>query len=1109
MGRRFHANSTTWRRTIESGGAKLRLTRFEVVIALTLCCCLASESLAQFATPSTGGPCPSGPLPPGLHASVGGLVLDPTARRGQPGVTIVIENEFTGEQWERKTGPTGLFQVRNISPGCYRLSVNTRPFRPAVQEVVVPADPSQGDPEMMHVFASTATNSRTLYVSAAAIVLQLGTQEELTVTRERTMINSATEGSLGATFTRRDIEKLPLTNGRTLQSALEFVPGVVTTESTGTLAQFTAAGQRRFSNRLTIDGMEADLAVDLSASLGPAASGALPAAAISGGTQTLVPLAAVEEIKVHTTNAPSELARAPGANTAIITRAGSGRLTGSVFQDFRPHQLAASDWFANGGDQSLPKRENHLSDTGVSAGGPILANRVFFFATWEGQEFERRADVTVPVPSLSTRETAPAILRPLLDSFPVPNGGTIDPGLAEFGLAGFTHEFPAASALSVWTVRVDGNLSARHHVFARLNSGSSSGDALTRDDQLPRYSFTNTEATATRTMTMGFTSVLSSSMIHDVRANVSLHRGSLTASPAGYGHAQALSLADFVQPGASSADTFVFINLFPGPSGTLLSGQESTDATRQIQIVDTLSILKGRHEWRFGGDYLRLTASTTRPANQFSYRFASPINIAQSTSRLLTQDHLLPASVRIESWSAFAQDSFRFSPRLTLDYGVRYRVAPAPSSLTDTQPLLIEFETLPKFELLSRGLPLWNTSWTDVAPRVAMTWQMRTAAGRETTVQAGWNLTFDELANPGASAFGRGYPFVSERVLPSTVFPIPPDTLRAAFPGPLDQGDHSEYYSFPRNFRPPRTYAWHIGLEQALGAVQRLGLAYTGSSGRDLVYPYTDYVGESRPIVHAYSNAARSDSHGLLVEYVRRLPHGLEGHVAYSWRHTIDTDSGEPLDPQPPPDIVKPQQNRGSADFDRRHVLAGTVSYQLPPFRNGTIVHALSANWQLDLGVSLQSGGPFSVTLTRKLGSGAYTVRPDPVAGVEVWRSDPNVPQPQLNPHAFAIPNESRQGTLGRNTFRAPPVRQLDLALSRGISVRGHGTLRVRIDAFNVLNVANFGPQRHALDAPLFGQFYQTYADALGTGTLTYGGLTPLQQLGGPRAIQLGVRFDF
>jgi hypothetical protein len=101
------------------------------------------------------------------------------------------------------------------------------------------------------------------------------------------------------------------------------------------------------------------------------------------------------------------------------------------------------------------------------------------------------------------------------------------------------------------------------------------------------------------------------------------------------------------------------------------------------------------------------------------------------------------------------------------------------------------------------------------------------------------------------------------------------------------------------------------------------------------------------------------------------------------------------------------------------------------------------------------------------------------------------------------------RGTLGRNALRAAPLRQLDVALSRRFSLAGRVTLQTRVDAFNVLNVVNPAAPEARLTFANFGRPEQTRADALGTGSLTRGGLTPVHQLGGPRSIQFGVRVDW
>jgi hypothetical protein len=191
--------------------------------------------------------------------------------------------------------------------------------------------------------------------------------------------------------------------------------------------------------------------------------------------------------------------------------------------------------------------------------------------------------------------------------------------------------------------------------------------------------------------------------------------------------------------------------------------------------------------------------------------------------------------------------------------------------------------------------------------------------------------------------------------------------------------------------------------------------------------------------------------------------------------------------------------------------LQAAATYQVPGPRGPKALRSWLEDWQVDAVVSARSGAPVTVTGLRDLGYGAMNVRADLVPGVAPWIVDPASPGGRrLNPAAFVLSDvPTEQGTLGRNTLRAFPLHQLDLALSRSIRLGVRVMLRLRLDAFNVFNVPSFGPAFADVDSPTFGRPNQSYADALGTGTLTGGGLTPLQQVGGPRSLQIGARFSF
>jgi Carboxypeptidase regulatory-like domain/TonB dependent receptor len=1012
---------------------------------------------------------------------LGGVVRDPTGQIATD-VDIVVENELTGERFEARSTSIGTYAVYGLTPGRYTVSVNHDSL----------------------TFLRTDVHIRAGQKTGLDIELRVGRDERITVLTEGAAI-ALHDGAAGSRFSRQALDALPLSSGRTLQSMIAVVPGVVVTDATGTLAQFTAGGQRRFANRLTIDGMSADLAVDLTGpGVGQASTGSLPAFSTTGSTQTLVPLAAIGEMEIRTTNAPAEHQRAPGAQTAIVTRAGSDRLNASAFMDYRPNALAASDWFSNA-SSSAQKREVNFWNAGASLGGPVPlfdTPRLFYFASGERQRIDRPLTTTIQVPALSLRDKVAPALLPLLDAFPQPNGAEYSNGLADF-----TREFPVESKLSTVSLRVDGNVTDRHRLFTRINRGTSGGDEVDLVQQ-PRATFSHRETAMTNTATAGITSVFSSAT-HDLRVNVSTHEGTRTASPADYGSLGTLPL-DLLVPPEARNDAWVRVQVAGGPGGFTIDGRGAAGRQEQFQVADTWTWLKGRHEWRFGIDFRRLTTSTDPAAYRYSYRFLNqgPLPLARVG---VVVERALPSRSKRDTTAIFAQDSFRLTPRLTLNYGLRYSVRPAPQSVNDTHPLLLDFAALPELRPLPESSRLWKTSWTDLAPQVTSTYQLSNAPGRETSVRAGWSLVFDEVTSPGANAFGAGAPYVSRWSLSPPGFPVPANALSMTPPDPLSASDLADYYSFDSGLRSPRTHQWQVTLDQALGPVQRVGLAYVGAAARDLPYWHAyPFSGSSELRINAFSPDGRSEYHAMLAQYARRLSGGLQASLSYTWSHAIDLDSGDSLLPLPPPLLVPTFTNRGSSDFDRRHVLHATASYRVPGHRAPEWLRPLASDWQVDVVAMYRSGTPLTVTSLRSLkNGGGYALRPDLVENTPLWTADAaSVTGESLNLAAFIEPAELRQGTLGRNTLRSSPLRQIDLSLSRFVRV-GERRLTLRLNAFNVLNIPNVGPPRTGLESLGFGRPFLSYADALGTGTLTSGGLTPVQQVGGPRSIQMALRFEF
>jgi hypothetical protein len=189
-----------------------------------------------------------------------------------------------------------------------------------------------------------------------------------------------------------------------------------------------------------------------------------------------------------------------------------------------------------------------------------------------------------------------------------------------------------------------------------------------------------------------------------------------------------------------------------------------------------------------------------------------------------------------------------------------------------------------------------------------------------------------------------------------------------------------------------------------------------------------------------------------------------------------------------------------------RHSLAAAFAYDFSTARN-----RLTRGWTVHGMFRARTGFPIDV-LTRPDAFGlglSNVVRPDRNLSEPVWITDPNVPGGTLlNRAAFSLPHNLAQGSLGRNSISGFGMHQLDLALRRHFQLSERTSLQFRLEAFNALNHANFGDPVRFLASPLFGQSVSMLNLMLGSGTPN-SGLAPALQVGGPRSLQLGLRFEF
>jgi len=1009
----------------------------------------------------------------GLVRAETGRVLD--------GVEVAVLHE-NGTRWTTSTTDGGEFRVPDLPPGRYQITVDAgADFEPVVRTIVLREGRWQG---------VAITLRFTLKDNAHANV---------------TVRASQIDASVGVTFTREDIATDALMNGGAWQAFQSTAPGIVFTEATFTGAEVSAVGQQRAGNRASIDGISVDLHADV---FGLTRRKSLLTMAGQSGSHTiLAPLLAIESLDVRTINAPIEQRLGPGATTTIVTRSGTDRLTMNLTGEWRPSALMAQDWFEPA--RGTAERTTY-STAGAAIGGPIRRTRAYYLFAGETQRIIRSQLSRLFVPSAGARAAASPGVRRVLDSLPVANGPFVDAAaigedVPERFFALRTGRVHATSDLRVLSGRVDVNASERDRVFGRVNTGASGGPQRDPFTHTQPELFHRGNSTQTTTVTVGVSSRWRL-LANEWRLNFSAHDARTIDGPAVAAGGRPIPF-DVLAPGADPADTFVSLSYSSVVDGLLFAGRPRGAYHTQWQTTDTLSWTHREHGVQLGMQFRRLSAGTTSARTRLMYSFESPQALMDGRLQSLVIEDRAQARTARDLWSTFVQHRFRVSENVSAEWGLRIGEQGPPRVLGTRQPVLVRHEALPQLERLPAGAPFWRTR-VEFAPQASVAYRLTDKRGKPTVIRAGVSVAHDDIGGPSAASLSDATPFYARRAVLSDVFPVPIDTLATAPPlVPEQQG----YYSFSDATRSPRTRLWSLTVDRDIGPVHVLTLSYVGARGAYQSYDHGfDYFSPQPIRVEAFSSIGESSYHGLLTQLMQRRWRGVEGRLTWTWSHAIDLDSGEFQDFLPAPQFVDPRAQRGDADFDRRHVVAARVSYEPVLERLRALVGQWCEGWQFDVMGRFQSGAPFSVLTQQRFPYGVRFARPDVVPGVALWVDDRSSSTGRrLNADAFRTPAEPRQGTLRRNTFRSSSLRQIDLAVSRSVRITPRLALHVRLEAFNVFNIVNFGLPDPFLRSPSFGMPSSSYAEGLGGRSFAGGGLDPVLQPGGPRAIQVVARLDY
>lgn len=1012
-----------------------------------------------------------------------------------PGATVTVENKATGLKRQATTNGDGSYTIPLLPPSAYTVTAQAQGFSPVqVSNVVL----NVGDNKSLQIPLKAGNISE---------MVQIGGNAPLT-----------NESAAVATVVDRQfVGNLPL-NGRSFQSLIALTPGVVLTKSgADNQGQFSVNGQRANANYFTVDGVSANTGIAAGGTLTQTGGGAIPAFDAAGGTANVVSLDAMQEFRLQTSTFAPEFGRTPGAQISIVTRSGTNEFHATLFEYFRNEALDANDFFANSrGLRRSPLRQHNF---GGVLGGPVLLprfgeggrqpfyngrDRTFFFFSYEGNRLRLPQTQISTVPSLASRQAAPPQIRPYLNAYPVPNGKELANGFAEFNA---TYSDP--STLNATSVRIDHTFNNRFTVFGRYSdSPSESLQRGTLGRALNTVSQTNFENTV---LTVGSTQTFTTSFINDLRINATRTRGRNFFRMDNFGGAvrpdDSLLYPPFAQREMSEFSLGIL-----GASALLDDGNLANNQQRQINLVDNLSISSGSHQIKVGVDYRYLSPLTGLSAYRQNIFFrgftGAPGGTLSGIAAFYINGTTESVALSIHNLSLYAQDTWKINSRLTLTYGMRWDVNPAPKGKNGK--VLYPFTNLDnpaQIALAPTGTPLYRTRFHNIAPRIGLTWQQSQKPGWERILRGGFGIFYD-LGSGTITNSAVGFPYNRFGFALNVPFPIAPAQL---IPPPFSLNPPFGVITISDpELQLPYVCQWNVALEQSLGTEQTISASYVAAIGRRLLRQ------ERLPSSPRYSTAsvtrnnATSDYHALQLQFQRRLSRGLQVLASYSWSKSIDTISSDSTIGSPS-GTFDARLDRGASDFDVRHSFSAAVTWNIPAPTNAKAVKALLGNWSMDAIASARSATPVDVTYFRSASIGSLFLRPDLNLGKPLYLNDPSAAGGRrFNPAAFSIPAASvlRQGTLGRNVLRGFSPHQINFALRRQFALTERVGLQLKAEIFNILNHPNFGDPSGDLDSSLFGLSTQMLGRSLGGGGLS-GGFSPLYQIGGPRTMQLVVRFQF
>ena len=1039
------------------------------------------------------------------NATLQGTVTDPSGAV-IPQAQVTITNMATKFARAVTTNGIGEFVAVGLNPGTYSVRVEHAGFKTAeVRSIVL----SVGAREEIPIRLAVGTATETVTVNGSAIPLL------------------TTSSAVSNVVNQQEVANMPL-NGRSFQNLMLLSPGTTTNspQSAATLntGQISVNGQGTASNSFTVDGVSANVgAGNKGGYTSISSAGALPMSTALGTTQSLVSVEDLQEFRVETSSYNAEYGGTPGGQFVFTTKSGGNSFHGEAFDYLRNNYFDANDWFNNYYDiAQQPLRQN---DFGGTLGGPVVLphiynghDKTFFFVSYEGLRLMQPiAAYQSYVPDLTVRAAATGVMADILNAFPTPTGPDVpyeDCSIAEYGavcedgLATFVSGYSAPSRIDSTSVRIDHNFLGSENIFFRVSDTPTSSETEYEAGQ-------ETYGENAITYTLGLTSVLPHHITNEFRANFTTSTGSQVGTYVQQNGATATDLLQDFGYSDSLPSYAIVLEYEPGVGTSSISAFKGVNSTRQFNLTDATSLVRGTHNIKLGIDLRRLTSTNLPESPLVGYDFYYPSTLdANSVDYGYT--YAFAASFPVfYNFAAYAQDEWRVTPRLTLNYGLRWDLNPAAGSRRGPLPYqLLNQNDLAALMLAPAGTPIYQTTYYNFAPRLGASYLAHSASGHETIVRGGGGIFYDTgtdqadtLSDYVGPGFEAGNSYCDESYCTSEgsySLPLPvADRYPAAQYPPVAPYTYTAYAYSP-HLALPYSFEYNAAMQQNVGSSNAFTISYVGSAGRKTIggqEVYAYYINPSFQNVFLLSNRLNFSYNSLQIVFQHRITHGLYAYAGYTWAHGIMPAQINSYSAYVP----------ANASTDVRNNFNAVATYDIPGSPGNAFARAILAHWGTDVRISARTGFPLLLYGSPEDG-GTVTGGTNIDPGVNyapgynannVWEYGSEYPGGRaLNPAAFTDAAIGAAGNVPQNYYRGFGAYQWNLAVRRYCPLRDTLGINFRAAAFNLFNRPNFGEIDPVISDPTFGQAINSLASGLG-------GLSPQYQAGGPRSMQFALKLNF